>query len=127
MGELAAEDYRQDCNCSQCVLRAVEKNYQFNLPEEALCLCQGVGHGFGIGGICSGIVAGIMAFGLFFDESTVKRLRIKLLNVFFERYGSIQCGELENAGKCDEMIEDMAEQIIGFIDEELQCRRSWFS
>ena len=49
-------------NCSQVILRAVAEEYGISLSEELFCACRGIHGGFGINGMCSGIVAGVMAF-----------------------------------------------------------------
>ena len=51
-------------NCSQVILRAVAEEYGISLSEELFCACRGIHGGFGINGMCSGIVAGVMALGL---------------------------------------------------------------
>ena len=56
------ERIRTDCgngdNCSQVILRAVAEEYGISLSEELFCACRGIHGGFGINGMCSGIVAG---------------------------------------------------------------------
>ena len=67
------ERIRTDCgngdNCSQVILRAVAEEYGISLSEELFCACRGIHGGFGINGMCSGIVAGVMALGLLCEEA----------------------------------------------------------
>ena len=71
------ERIRTDCgngdNCSQVILRAVAEEYGISLSEELFCACRGIHGGFGINGMCSGIVAGVMALGLLCEEEELKR------------------------------------------------------
>ena len=70
------ERIRTDCgngdNCSQVILRAVAEEYGISLSEELFCACRGIHGGFGINGMCSGIVAGVMALGLLCEEEELK-------------------------------------------------------
>ena len=75
------ERIRTDCgngdNCSQVILRAVAEEYGISLSEELFCACRGIHGGFGINGMCSGIVAGVMALGLLCEEE------LKLKRILF--------------------------------------------
>lgn len=66
-------------NCSQVILRAVAEEYGISLSEELFCACRGIHGGFGINGMCSGIVAGVMALGLLCEEEELKLKRILFL------------------------------------------------
>lgn len=56
------ERIRTDCgngdNCSQVILRAVAEEYGISLSEELFCACRGIHGGFGINGMCSGMLQG---------------------------------------------------------------------
>lgn len=123
MKEKALEFYRQDDNCCQCILKACEYKYNVNVPQEVICMCQGISSGFGIGCMCSLLVAGIMIFGIMFDEITVKRMRIKLLNAFIVANGDLNCRTLLNKrgdkSNCEELISETVELICALINEEL--------
>ena len=75
------ERIRTDCgngdNCSQVILRAVAEEYGISLSEELFCACRGIHGGFGINGMRSGIVAGVMALGLLCEEE------LKLKRILF--------------------------------------------
>ena len=50
-------------NCSQIILLAADEEYGFSLPKEVLNACRGISGGFGIQGMCSGLVAAVMVLG----------------------------------------------------------------
>jgi C_GCAxxG_C_C family probable redox protein len=111
--------YRQGYNCSQCLLKAAEAVYHISGGKDTMAMLNGVNTGLGVGGICSLLIAGTMVFGLLFDETEVKRLRMKLLDMFMEKNGSINCCELikkrGSSGSCGELVgevADMVEKII---------------
>lgn len=113
--------YYQGYNCSQCILKAAEQKYKLPISKQSLNLCTGVSNGFGIGGFCSVITAGIMIFGLLFDEETVKRLRLKLLDTFQEKYSSLNCLELRKKNGeyfCKNFIPEAADIIDKIITDE---------
>ena len=76
-------------NCSQVILRAVAEEYGISLSEELFCACRGIHGGFGINGMCSGIVAGVMALGLLCEEEELKLKRILFLLRVQNRFGSL--------------------------------------
>ena len=114
--------YNQGYNCSQCVLKALEDKYKVNIPKQSYAMCSAVSNGFGVGGMCSVLIAGIMAFGVLFDEQTAKRLRIKLLSRFQETHKSNSCESLKmerrSGRKCEVLVADIAELIDEIIEEE---------
>lgn len=122
MKEKAIEYYKKGYNCSQCILKAAEFKYKRPVPKQCFDMCRGVNTGFGIGGICSVLVAGIMIFGLFFEEETVKRLRIKLLTEFRNHYGCLNCADLlrmrKDSGRCEGIVGQVAEMVERMINEE---------
>lgn len=123
MKDRALEYYYKGYNCSQCILKAAEQKYKIPISKQSLNLCTGVCNGFGTGGFCSVIAAGIMILGLLFDESTVKRLRIKMLDEFQNRYSSLNCAQLKDKNKeyyCDKFIPEAADIIDNIIMEEFR-------
>jgi len=108
------EYYYQGYNCSQCILKAAEQKYKIPISKQTLNLCKGVNNGFGIGGFCSVITAGIMILGLLFDEETVKLTRLKLINEFQEKYSSLNCSQIKKSkgeGSCEIFIVEAADII----------------
>ena len=114
--------YLKGYNCSQCILRAAEDAYGVNISKSSIKMCQGITTGFGIGGMCSALIACIMVLSLMFDEVAVKRLRLDLLNRFQEKHGTLNCGKLkaERKGKqCENLISEIAEIMDDLIQDEL--------
>lgn len=96
-------------NCSQAILLAAAEEYGFSLPQEILDACRGISSGFGIQGMCSGIVAAVMVLGLLFEEE-VKEKRILFLMQIQERLGALECGRLAAQREdCVGLLEEIAE------------------
>ncbi len=122
MCQSALEFYHQGYNCSQCILKAAEKKYNFTLSEREMNMFSGISAGFGIGGICSAIVAGIVLLGMFFEEDRVEVLRLEMMNTFQERYSSLNCSKLRKlTGEyyCEEFITEAAGIIDNIIMNEM--------
>ena len=96
--------------CSQIILRAAAEEYGILLSEDILSACRGISGGFGIGGMCSGIVAAVMVLGLLFDTEEVKSRRILFLLRLQERFGCLDCGRLSAMETdCMAILEAIAE------------------
>ena len=114
----ALEYYSEGFNCSQCILKAAEKAYKVKVTNEMIKMCSAVNMGFGIGGMCSTLVGGIMVFGLIADENTAKSMRLKLIIEFKEKYGCTECARLQKkAAGCEKLIADTADMIERIIRE----------
>ena len=87
-------------NCSLALLRAASDQYGFPLSKELIDSCGAVCSGFGIGGICSALVAAIMVLGILFDPEEAKNKRLFFLLAFLEKFGAMDCPTL-SAGKLD--------------------------
>lgn len=115
MKEKTLSYYRQGYNCSQCILKAAEQIYRIPISKSSMDMCSGVTGGFGIGGMCSVLIAGIMVFGLLFDKDTVKSMRVRLLDEFNEKYGDLNCCCLRKHRKaghmCEEIVGDIAQMV----------------
>ena len=109
------ERIRTDCgngdNCSQVILRAVAEEYGISLSEERFCACRG------IHGMCSGIVAGVMALGLLCEEE-LKLKRILFLLRVQNRFGSLDCCTLSALGAdCSGVLEEIGGILQEVIEE----------
>lgn len=116
MQQKALQYYRQGWNCSQCILKAAEQEYKVPISKQSLTLCTGITTGFGMGGFCAVLIAGIMVFGLLFDEATAKAMRLQFLMEFKDKYGSHNCCDLikrrdNTSQKCEALICETAEMI----------------
>lgn len=105
-------------NCSQIILRAAAEEYDFFLPEELLAACGGISGGFGINGMCSGLVAAVMVLGLLFEEEELKQKRILFLLKAQERFGGLDCCRLSALGvDCSGVLEDIGEILQEVIEQ----------
>ena len=97
-------------NCSRSILRAAAEECGISLSEDILAACGGISGGFGVSGMCSGLVAGVMALGLLFDEEEVKIKRILFLVKVQEKFGGLDCCRLSALGEdCSGILERIAE------------------
>ncbi|MDR3239058.1 MAG: C-GCAxxG-C-C family protein [Clostridiales bacterium] len=119
MREKALAFYREGYNCSQSILKAAEALYAVPMPEQSVDMCCCVNMGLGTGGLCCALIGSVMLFGLMFDEDEAKKLRIELMDMFYQQYGSLNCCLLSangtNTTACEKIIADaagMTQQII---------------
>lgn len=114
--------YQNGFNCSQCILMACADVYNINITNDNLKMCSVINTGFGIGGMCSVLIACIMVFGIMFDEPVAKRLRIKFLSDFQKKHHSLNCSSLKQERKqglhCEALVADIAELLENIIFEE---------
>ena len=97
-------------NCARIILRSVAEEYGISLSGDILLACDGISGGFGIGGLCSGLVAAVMGLNLLFDEGEAKEKRILFLFRAQERFGCLDCGRLSALGPdCTALLEEIAE------------------
>jgi len=122
MKEKALQYYRQGWNCSQCILKAAEAVYGLPVSRQCMNACTGVSTGFGVGGLCSVLIAGVMTLGLLFDEATVKRLRIKLFTAFHDKYKCTDCAALKakrvDHTLCEGIVAEVAALVETIVAEE---------
>ena len=113
--------YGHGYNCSQCILKAAESVYGISMPKGAVSMCSGINAGLGIGSMCSVLLAGVMVFGLLFDDITTKRMRMKLLNYFMDNHESMNCCELkkeqQSGRRCESIVAEIAELVEIIIAE----------
>jgi len=124
---MAIQYRHQGYNCSQCIVRAAESVYKISVSRQVYQSCQGINAGLGVGEICVVLLAGIMVFGLLFDEITTKKMRLKLLTRFAEKHPSTSCSALIKARRndmaCENLIGEIADMIEEIIAEESQAKR----
>ena len=106
-------------NCSRIILHAAAEEYGISLSEDILAACRGIQGGFGIHGMCSGLVAAVMVLGLLFDEEEIKWKRLLFLLKAQERFGGLDCCRLSALGRedCSELLEKIAEILQEVIEE----------
>ena len=104
-------------NCSRIILQAAAEEYGISLSEDILSACGGINGGFGIGSMCSGLVAAVMVLGLLFDEEEVKLRRILLLLRMQEQFGDLDCCRLSARGEnCYSILEKISELLQEVIE-----------
>ena len=104
-------------NCSRTILLAAAEEYGISLSADILSACSGIQGGFGIGGICSGLVAAVMVLGLLFEEETAKVRRLQFLMQIQERYGFLDCGRLSlQKADCSVLLSEIAEILQDIIE-----------
>ena len=102
--------YEAGESCSRILLQAAAEEYGIFLSEDILSACGGINGGFGIGGMCSGLVAAVMVLGLLFDEADIKAKRILFLIRIQEQFGYMDCCRLSAFEEdCSILLEKMAE------------------
>lgn len=104
-------------NCSRIILQAAAEEYDISLSEDILAACGGIQGGFGIGGMCSGIVAAVMVLGLLLEEEEIKLKRILFLLKVQERFCGLDCCRLSALGTdCSSVLEGIAEVLQEVIE-----------
>lgn len=97
-------------NCSRIILQAAAEEFGLSLSEDILAACGGISGGFGINGMCSGLVAAVMVLGLLCDEEQLKMKRILFLLKAQERLGGLDCCRLSALGTdCSGLLEEIAD------------------
>lgn len=105
--------YNSGYNCSQCIIKAANEKYGLQLPNECIKMCIGVNNGFGIGSVCSVLMACIMILSVMYPDD-IKSKRMKMINEFVCKNGSVNCGKIMK-NDCINIIEsscDILENII---------------
>ena len=102
-------------NCSRIILQAAADEYNISLSQDILTSCNGISGGFGIGSLCSGLIAAVMVLGLLFDEETVKEKRILFFFLVQEKSGVLDCMRL-SSDDCSEILEMIGEVLQEVIE-----------
>ena len=103
-------------NCSRIILQAAAEEYDISLSQDILTSCSGISGGFGIGSLCSGLIAAVMVLGLLFDEETVKEKRILFFFLVQEKSGVLDCMRL-SSDDCTELLEMIGEVLQEVIEK----------
>lgn len=105
-------------NCSRAILRAASEKYGFPLSQEMLDSCNAISAGFGVGGMCSALVAAAMVLGVLFPTDEAKQKSLLLFFRVQEQFGCIDCCKL-SAGRedCNSLIGEISEIIEEIISD----------
>lgn len=67
----AVEIFNQGFACSESVIYAIKKNFDLDMPDDAIAMSSGFPWGLGGGGcICGALAGGTMCIGYFFGRKT---------------------------------------------------------
>ncbi len=115
---LYAIDFCADgANCSQAILLAGAKKYDLQLSDELLQSCSAISAGFGIGGLCSSMIAGTMLLGLVFDETTAHQKSILFFYAVQDALGSLNCCSIAGETNCHHAISTICNALESLISE----------
>ena len=103
-------------NCSRIILQAAAEEYDISLSQDILTSCNGISGGFGIGSLCSGLIAAVMVLGLLFDEETAKEKRILFFFLVQDKLGVMECMRL-SSDDCTELLEMIGEVLQEVIEK----------
>ena len=117
MYEKALEYYKNGESCSRSILLATRDEYGL-VTDEVVRASAAITGGFGIGGFCSALVAGIMVIGLFFDEAEAEKERILLMSDFQCRFSSVNCCcIMRGRDECSDVLEFICRWLENAIDK----------
>jgi C_GCAxxG_C_C family probable redox protein len=126
---------REDLNCAETMLRAVDLAYDLALPPSALKLAAGFGGGMGVESSCGVITGGIMALSALFvrerahEGERIKSLSREYIRRFTEKTTSINCSYLKQhrrapSGDCVPLMYEGACILEDIVQRELALDRS---
>jgi C_GCAxxG_C_C family probable redox protein len=112
--------FQNGYNCAESILKATEDVCDLDENDEITRMCSVLSNGMGIGCFCGALLVGMMLLGRLFDPATAKRLRIRLLWCFREKFPDFNCQALKNISEdgCDEAMAYVCYLIEEFISEE---------
>lgn len=118
MKERAMELCAQGENCSRAILKASAEQYNFVLSQELIDSCNAISAGFGIGGVCSALVAGVMVLGILFETDEAKQKSLILFSMVQEKWRCVDCCRLA-AGRedCNDLIGKISEILENVIND----------
>lgn len=115
MKNRALEFYENDCNCSQCILKAAQACLNTAIPNESIKMCAGLGDGFGVSKMCGALIAGVMVLSAAYEGTELKRARLRLLDGFKSEFSHYDCGQLKTKFDCEDIIAtvcDLLEKLL---------------
>jgi len=111
--------FQNGYNCAESVLKAAEDFCGLEENDEIIRMGSILSNGMGIGCFCGAMLIGMMLLGRLFDPVTAKRLRIRLLWGFREKFPDYNCQALKNnTNGCEDAICYVCHTLEEFISEE---------
>lgn len=95
-------DKKYDLNCAECMLVAVNEQYDLDLSKQTIKAMASFGGGMAIESICGGATGAIAAIGIMFTEESghksphVKEMTLEFMNKFNDNLGTLNCNELKS-------------------------------
>ena len=121
-------DKKYDLNCAECILVAVNEEYDLNISKETLMTMSAFGGGMAIGSTGGAATGAIAALGIMFTKERghnsphVREMTSKFLNEFNYRMNTLECINLkekyyEDAIRCSKIMRVSAEVLGNIIEE----------
>lgn len=135
----AIEIFNGGLACSESVIYAIKKNFEVDMPDDAIAMSSGFPWGLAGGGcICGALAGGTMCLGYFFGRRTPKdpafehcqKLTKELYDFFTESFGDPCCGPLikdyeknspERKALCTNFVSDTTAKVAEIIIRELNA------
>lgn len=112
----AIEYYQRGYNCSQCIIKACEEEFDLKIASDCYKSLDGVYNGFGIGSTCCVLIACIMIIGIVGDDVAYKRL--KMTEGFKKKLGTTECCIIKNEAGCERIITSACEVLSSVLKAE---------
>ena len=110
-------------NCSQSIILAAKDKYNIRLDDELLNGLGNINNGFGIGCMCGVVICAVIIFGMIFEETKARAMRLTFLNLFKSKYKSFNCCQISlQVVGCSKIISDVCDIIDNIIDKERCCK-----
>lgn len=122
MEKLAVQYYQDGYGCSACIIKAAEHKYGIKLDSKAYKMLASINTGFGVGEMCSVVIACVMVLGLIYGEQDYKKPRLVFLNEFQQQFGSTNCTYLLRYRKEDTMCQNLVESAAKLLDKVISTR-----
>ena len=95
-------DNKYDLNCAECILVAVNEEYDLNISKQTLMTMSSFGGGMAIGSTCGAATGAIAALGIMFTNERghnsphVREMTGRFLSEFNRRMGTLDCIPLKD-------------------------------
>ena len=105
MKQAALDYYFQGMDCTRSILMAVKRCHGDKITEEVIAASGALSNGFGIGGFCGALIAGIMVLSALLGEDEAKSKRILFVSDFHCNFRGTNCHTISRGrNDCREVI-----------------------